>query len=239
MNESQRALGKLSAEALLRSVRAEIANSENFEIAREHLKTGSILVYFNHFAKLDVILYGKVLHDNLAPFDQLTAIAARKHFDPKRGRLSQAQKYLIDGWQEAYGVGLIQVVQPKDKDSYEDSDEFNRKSVLRARELLKTPGKAVGIAPEGTRSKSNELLQAENGLELFLRVGNNVLALPLATEHSSIVPLATKSRVIVGKPFTYDEIKKEHEENPKVSITDLMMKRIATLLPEKNRGYYK
>lgn len=239
MNERQKAFGKISAEALLKSVRVEIENPENFAIAKEHLKTGSVLVYFNHFAKLDVILYGKVMRDNLAPLSDLTAVAARKHFDPKRGKLSEAQKYIVDGWQEVYGVGLIQVVQPKDKNNYEDSDEFNRKSVLKARDLLRTPGKAIGVAPEGTRSKSNELLQAENGLELFLRVGNNVLALPLATEHSSIVPLATKSRLIVGKPFTYDEIKKDHEDSPEITITDLMMKKIADLLPEKNRGYYK
>ena len=48
----------------------------------------------------------------------------------------------------------------------------------------------------------------------------------------------TKTKVSVGKPFSYEEIQGESQQTGK-SITELAMRRLANLLPEQNRGYYR
>jgi hypothetical protein len=97
------------------------------------------------------------------------------------------------------------------------------------------------VTPEGTRIKDRKLARGERGLELILRKtkDKNVLILPLSAIHDTIIPIATDTLVNAGKPFTYAEILAERQENPDLSVIDLMMLRIADILPSKNQGYYK
>ena len=234
------ALSETTGNFLLENIHTSVHGTGNLKIAREHLSKGSVLLYFNHFAKLDTILYGKIIREYITCLDNTAAITSFRHIDPKKGAFNRIQGQLIQDWHELFGINIIPVIQEKDKKEYPNADEFNRSAVKNAIRFLRQSGRVLAISPEGTRSKIGELLKAEEGLEVLFRLGGeNVLAMPLAAEHSSVIPLATKTRVIAGKPFSYEEIEKEHKQNPETTITELMMKRLAVLLPPKNRGFYR
>lgn len=223
---------------LLDNVHRELYGTKNLEIARKHLEHGSILVYFNHFAKLDPILYGGIIVDYLTPLSNVAGITSLRHIDPKRGKFNAIQGQLMQDWHEIFGATVIPVVQAKDKEEYPNADDINSSAVKRAVRFLKQTGHVLSVSPEGTRSTINELLPAQEGFELIFRLGGkNVLALPLAAVHQAIRPYNTKTKVSVGKPYSYDEIKIESEQSGE-SITDCAMRRIANLLPEQNRGHY-
>ena len=68
------------------------------------------------------------------------------------------------------------------------------------------------------------------------------MAIPLAAEHSndSSSKLVKSSTIIhVGKPFFADEIESDQLLNPDAKKKDLIMMRLAKLLPQANRGFYK
>jgi len=224
---------------LLENIHKSLYGTKNLEAARKHLQEGSILFYFPHFAKLDPILYGKIIRDYLTSLDKVAGITSLRHIDPNRGKFNAIQGQLIEDWHDAFGINIIPVIQAKDKKDYPDADSFNRYAVKTAAKFLREPGHVLALSPEGTRSTIDELLSAEEGFEVLLRLGGrNVLALPVAGVHSTIRPYNTKTKVSVGKPFSYEEIRRESQETGK-SITELAMRRIADLLPEQNRGFYR
>lgn len=225
---------------LLENVHRSVFGVKNLNTAKEHLKNGgSVLFYFNHFAKLDPILYGGIINDYLTPLEDVAGVASRRQLDPKRGLFHKGQAALIKDWEDSYGLKAITVVQEKDKPDYPDADEYNSAAVRTAIRFLRQPGHVLAISPEGTRSKTNELLPAEEGFEALLRLGGKkVIALPAAGEHSTIRPYNTKTKVSIGEPFTYDQIKKQSDETG-IDVTTLAMRRIASLLPEGNRGYFR
>lgn len=223
---------------LLENVHRDLNGTRNLEKARIHLENGSILFYFNHFAKLDPILYGGIIRDYLTPLEKVAGITSLRHIDPNRGKFNALQGQLIEGWQKAFGLRAIPVIQAKDKKDYPDADSFNRSAVKTAVRFLRDPGHVLSLSPEGTRSTINELLEAEEGFETIFKLGGpNVLALPVAGVHSTIRPYNTKTKVYVGKPFSYKEVQKESKDLGE-SVTELAMRRLAILLPEQNRGYY-
>jgi len=225
---------------LLENVHGVVYGKKNLEIAQKHLRNGgSILVYFNHFAKLDGILYGKIINGYLTPFDNVAAVTAFKHVDPKRGILNKGQKALIEDWEKIYGLTSIPIIQAKDKDHYDNANTSNRNSLTRIKNFLREPGHVVAFAPEGTRSSNDELLPAEPGFQLLLKAGgDNVLALPFAGIHKTILP-GRCTTVIVGKPVSLKELKAKQIASPNLSITDIAMYDLAALLPMQNRGHYQ
>lgn len=223
---------------LLENIHRNVYGVENLNLAKKHLEEGSVLFYFNHFAKLDGILFGKIINDYLAPFDQTAAIASFRHMDPEKGLFNKMQGNLIEDWHKIYGITAIPVIQAKDKKDYPNINGFNSRAARKAAKFLRETGHVLALSPEGTRSKINELLPAEEGFEVLFKLGGkNVLALPAAGIHSAIRPYNTKTKVIIGKPFSFEEIQKESQETGE-SVTDCAMKRLASLLPEENRGFY-
>ena len=206
---------------LLENVHRIVYGKENLEIARKHLENGgSILIYFNHFAKLDAILYGRVINEYLTSFDNVAAVTAFKHIDPKRGLFNRAQKALIEDWEEIYGITAIPIIQTHDKDHYDNADTFNRNSFARIKNFLRTPGHVVAFAPEGTRSSIDELLPAEPGFQVLLRAGgHNVLALPFAGIHKTILP-GRRTTVIVGKPISLEVLKTKQNDLKKEALRE-------------------
>lgn len=235
MNE-RKLFGKISGEAFLATERVKIRNAENFDAARKHLEIGSVIVYFNHFARFDTIIYGKTIRDNLTSLDNVGSWVAMKYVDPLRNKLFST---LLHSWEEAYGITLFPIVQPADKDKYEHAGNISRRSFIEALEYLREPGRVLGVAPEGTRSNTGQLLKAERGFGSLLRKSEYSIALPLAGVHSRAIPLVSNTTVVVGESFSYEEIEREQKQHPDKTIADLAMMRIARLLPEANRGYYK
>lgn len=224
---------------LLENVHRSVYGVKNLNTAKTHLEEGSVLFYFNHFAKLDAILFGKIINDYLVPYNQAAAIASFRHMDPEKGLFNKMQGNLIEDWHKIYGITTIPVIQEKDKKDYSNANEFNGKAARKAAKFLRQTGHVLALSPEGTRSKINELLPAEEGFEVLFKLGGkNVLALPAAGLHSTIRPYNTKTKVSIGEPFSYEEIQKESRETGE-SVTDCAMRRLAKLLPEQNRGFYE
>lgn len=105
-------------------------------------------------------------------------------------------------------------------------------------------GGIVGIAPEGRRSKTQELLEGKPGAAL-LALKNNVLIIPAAvtgsTEMFKYFLQLKKMEVHLsfGAPFRIPD-RENFEDNKSLlkAATDEIMCHIAILLPEARRGFY-
>jgi 1-acyl-sn-glycerol-3-phosphate acyltransferase len=123
--------------------------------------------------------------------------------------------------------------------------EADLAALRKASQLLKR-GLALMMFPEGTRSKTGTMAAGHPGTAMLaLRTG--VPIVPLAITGTEVVELPAaffrpfrrvKVRVLVGKPFFLPEAARLDSEVVRQG-TELIMTRIAGLLPESYRGYYR
>ena len=119
--------------------------------------------------------------------------------------------------------------------------EVDRQALCEALDVLNS-GCVLGIAPEGTRSLSTHALQRGKTGAAYLATRTGVPIVPvgiIGTEnlHHNMPRLRrTAVRVVVGKPFHLPEDQARGQELRE--YTDLIMQRIADLLPEEYRGVY-
>jgi 1-acyl-sn-glycerol-3-phosphate acyltransferase len=113
---------------------------------------------------------------------------------------------------------------------------------LRECEKALKAGRALGMFPEGTRSKTGGLQQGEPGSALIaLRTGAPIL--PVAIWGTEKVRLPrdiigrTHAHIRFGKPFRLARKEKVTREEV-AEATTTIMKAIAALLPEQYRGAY-
>jgi 1-acyl-sn-glycerol-3-phosphate acyltransferase len=105
-------------------------------------------------------------------------------------------------------------------------------------------GALLGIAPEGTRSKSAQMNQAKNGVALLAEKAR-VPILPVGIWGSDAAMKAILSfhrptvHISFGKTFMLPEIIRGNHEEMLDRNTDEIMCRIAALLPEQYRGFYR
>ncbi len=120
----------------------------------------------------------------------------------------------------------------------------DRKAIKEAVQALKE-GYSILIFPEGTRSRSGEMIKGRSGVYLIARMAG-VPVIPVGitgTEKSLPIDQSGKMsreslthsdvNIKFGNLFNVDEFKNNDEP------IDEMMKRIAELLPSKYRGYYR
>jgi 1-acyl-sn-glycerol-3-phosphate acyltransferase len=125
----------------------------------------------------------------------------------------------------------------------------DRKAVRNAITRLQH-GIAVGMFPEGTRSKSMRLAHAHAGAGLIAIQGDSLI-LPIAITGSERLPLNGKRppsemptrdhsgvRIRVGEPFRLPDTGTNGRRLGADEATQLMMRAIADLLPEDYRGSY-
>jgi 1-acyl-sn-glycerol-3-phosphate acyltransferase len=111
-----------------------------------------------------------------------------------------------------------------------------------ARDFLQGGG-VLGIAPEGTRSKTGGLIPAKTGVA-FLAAKAGVPIVPVAiwgTESAIRRLLSFRRptiRVRFGKPFTLPSLARQDRNRSLQQNTDEIMERIAALLPPAYRGVY-
>jgi len=106
-------------------------------------------------------------------------------------------------------------------------------------------GGILVIAPEGTRSKTEALLEGKPGV-VFLAGKVSVPVVPIAltgTEDRVVKDNLKHFRrshitVSIGTPFTITKIKGRQREAGLHQATDEIMCQIAAMLPEKYRGFY-
>jgi len=110
-------------------------------------------------------------------------------------------------------------------------------------------GGSIFIFPEGTRSRTGEMIRARKGFLLIAKMaGVSVVSIGLeGTE--KLLPAKDEMgdekfhpadvKIIVGKPFSILEKTPENKENWTELANEDAMKKIAGLLNEKYRGIYK
>ncbi len=102
----------------------------------------------------------------------------------------------------------------------------------------------LAVAPEGTRTKDGILIRGKPGITL-LAVKTGVPILPVAYYgHENFLEninhlKRTPMHIRVGEPFRVNL--EGHQKNKALmqDVTDAIMLRIAALMPEKYRGYYR
>lgn len=123
-----------------------------------------------------------------------------------------------------------------------DRDAIDRDAFRLSIQVL-NEGKILGVAPEGTRSKTGALLPGKPGVAVIaLRSGAPML--PMATfGYENFWPNLKRLRrtdfhVAVGKPFRLAVEGSTLSRDIRQAVTDEIMFKIAELLPEKYRGHY-
>lgn len=187
-----------------------------FEGTENVPKEGGVIVATNHMSRMDIPL----LFVNPVRKD-ITALVAEKYVS-----------YPGISW-FAKTAGAI----------YIDRSRADFGAFREAQKLIKA-GVAMGIAPEGTRSKISELMEGKAGtILLAIRTGAPIVPVGLAGTEDSFKRLLTfrKPRMVVrfGKPYVIEELPRENREEAMQNAIDEIMCRIAALLPARYWGFYK
>jgi 1-acyl-sn-glycerol-3-phosphate acyltransferase len=123
-----------------------------------------------------------------------------------------------------------------------DRDGMDRQALNEGFRVLKNSD-ILCIAPEGTRSPDNMLIEGKAGTS-FIASKSGVPILPIANwgieDFTKNIKRLRRTRVHfkVGTPFVIKTDKKRFSAEERQQITDEMMIRIAELLPESYRGFY-
>ena len=120
--------------------------------------------------------------------------------------------------------------------------EVDRVALAEAVVALKR-GEVLGMAPEGTRSRSGVLQRARQGAA-YIASRADVPLLPIGLANSDrFLPNVKRLRrttfqVRIGKPFTLPRFGQRARSRELDAYTELIMAQIADLLPERYHGYY-
>lgn len=183
----------------------------------EHIPLqGGLLVATNHMSWMDTLY----LFVNPARLD-ITALVADKY-----------KKVPVFNWILNIG-GVIWL----------DRDKANFTAFRLAADALRS-GVALGIAPEGTRSRNGQLQEGKSGIALLAyKAGVPIVPVGIAgTEdyfHSLLRLRKPRISLTFGPPFLPPPMDRNHRNESLKMLTDEIMCRIAILLPPKYWGYYK
>jgi 1-acyl-sn-glycerol-3-phosphate acyltransferase len=176
---------------------------------------GGLLLATNHLSLLDaVIIFALVRRKDL------TALVTTKY------RRIPLISWLVNG---VNGIWI-------------NREEADVEALRAARNHLKAGG-GLGIAPEGTRSKTGGLIPAKTGVA-FLADKSESVILPVAisgTESAfqKITHLQRPAiRIVFGQPFQLPRLPRQDRDAALQRNTDEIMCQIAALLPLQYRGVY-
>lgn len=176
---------------------------------------GGCIIASNHMSRLDPVLVFA-----LGKRRDMTALVADKY---KRNFLIRP---LI------VGVGGIWI----------NRDEADIQALREARQFLRNGG-MLGIAPEGTRSRTGALIQAKTGVAYLAdKAGVPVVPAAVYGSESAIRQLFHFHRPVIhiefGKPFTLEPVSRHKRDVDLQRNTDEIMCRIAAMLPRRYWGVY-
>lgn len=120
--------------------------------------------------------------------------------------------------------------------------EIDTRALRKARDHLKSGG-VLGIAPEGTRSKTGALIEPKTGVA-YLADQAQVPIVPVAVAGTWQITteILTLKRPVIsvrfGKPFTLPPVDRKNRDRDLKQNTDEIMCQIAALLPPDLRGVY-
>lgn len=178
-------------------------------------KEGGVLLAVNHSSWVDpMLVFALVDRDNV------TALVADKY---KRIPLIN---WLVIG---VKGIWLKR-------------GEADLQALRVARDFLQQGG-ALGIAPEGTRSKTGELQPAKTGVAYLAdKAGVPVVPIAITGAETAFRKLfrlhRPRIRIEFGEPFRLPPLDRRDRAASLQRNTDEIMARIAALLPPSYRGFY-
>jgi 1-acyl-sn-glycerol-3-phosphate acyltransferase len=185
-------------------------------------REGPVILAANHISNADPVIVGAWLTPHLG---------RRMHWLGKK----EMFEWPIVGWIARNGG-----VHPVDR-AAADVDAF------RMAERVLNEGHVLMIFPEGTRSPTGELQRPKDGLAMLaLRTGAAIVPIGLADtdrvwpKGRRLPRIGGHATMRVGRPFRLaDELPAGLDrKRQKAFATDLIMRRIAVLLPPRHRGPY-
>ena len=118
--------------------------------------------------------------------------------------------------------------------------EGDRRALVTALRVL-AGGQILGFFPEGHRSESGALIRGKPGVGFLASRAGDVPIVPIAmigTKQSLLRLIFGGHAVLrVGRPFHLADLTAE-ERRDEQAVTDAVMRRIASLLPDEMRGAY-
>jgi 1-acyl-sn-glycerol-3-phosphate acyltransferase len=121
-------------------------------------------------------------------------------------------------------------------------EEADTKALRAARKHLQEGG-ILGIAPEGTRSPTGAMIPAKTGITYLAAIAD-VPIIPMAiwgTENGLKRVFTLQRPVInvhIGEPFVLPPVDRQNRDESLEHNTELIMRRIAAMLPPQYRGVY-
>jgi 1-acyl-sn-glycerol-3-phosphate acyltransferase len=122
--------------------------------------------------------------------------------------------------------------------------EVDRRALRRAMAVLEQ-GRVLGIAPEGTRSKTGAMQRGRGGAAyIACLMGVPLLPVGIIGVEKALMELRRLRRprvkVVIGRPFTLPPLPNKASSRSKRlrGYTTQVMQRIAELLPEEYQGLY-
>lgn len=176
-------------------------------------RSGPLIIVTNHLSIIDPVLLTASIPR------QIVFMAKEELFWPD---------YLLSPFMRLYGAFPVRRGQPD-------------REALRQAERTLARGLALGMFPEGTRSRSRQIQAGHPGTSLIaLRSGAPILPVGLAgTEKvTGVASVLRRPRLLVrvGKPFFLPKPEGKLNASQLDLLTDLVMQRIAELLPEGYRA---
>jgi 1-acyl-sn-glycerol-3-phosphate acyltransferase len=205
---------RVTAQRIVRFLINCLTHTEYFNLENIPAEGGVILA-LNHLSKVDT----PVLFVNPRRPD-ITALVTTKY-----------QDNLFFRWFANIAEGI-----------WVNRDIADFSAIRKASEVL-AKGRALGIAPEGTRSKTAQLQEGKPGtIMLALKTGAPIVPVALTGTEDAFKQLARLRRphitVTFGEPFTLPEFQPHHRSEELNRWTEILMRKIAAMLPEKYRGFY-
>jgi len=178
-------------------------------------RQGGAILAVNHLSRLDPPLVYAVLDR-----DDATALVAEKY-----------QRYPWFRW-------VINLV----KGIWIHRGEADLSALREARQYLQGGG-LLGVAPEGTRSRTGALMAAKTGVAYLAdKAGVPVIPVAISGTEKAIAQLLCLRRphlrIQFGRPLFLPPIEREHREAALRRNTDEIMCAIAAMLPPQYRGVY-
>jgi 1-acyl-sn-glycerol-3-phosphate acyltransferase len=211
---------KKSTHRLFRTIVRLLLNCiAHFEIVGiENLPaSGGYVIAANHIGRLDAALPYYLLDR-----PDIIMVVAEKY-----------EKYAIFRW-------LVKITNGMFIDRYNADIRAIRETLRRLQE-----GQILTITPEGTRSKSGNLIEAKpGGIYLAWKAGVPILPVAITGSEDAVVKDRLKHfkrlhiRAVAGHSFTLPPFTGKDREALLPQYTDEVMCRIAILLPAERRGFY-
>ncbi len=176
---------------------------------------GGVLIACNHMSRLDIpVLF-------ITPNrPEITALVTTKYL-----------KYPLLRWFIVTTEGI-----------WLDRDTADFSAFRKAVEALKQ-GKALGIAPEGTRNQTAKLIEGKPGTALLaLRTGVPIVPVAIVGTEDGMSKLLRLKRPRItaeyGKPIIPPKLDRSNREGQLQNLTVEVMCRIAAMMPQKYHGFY-